>query len=67
MGNELKRKESKLREFQDRRTNIQEDLGELQVKLGEAKQQGGNDARQRNQVFDYIMNHLKKKNIVQGR
>ena len=47
-------------------TLLLEDIAELQVKLNEAKQQGGNDARQRNQVFDYIMNNLKKKNIVQG-
>ena len=55
-----------MRIFQDI-TNFIEDIAELQTKLSEARQQGGNDARQRNEVFHYIMNHLKKKNIVQGK
>ena len=63
---EIVHKEKKLTTLQDKRGHIQEDIAELQTKLSEARQQGGNDARQRNEVFHYIMNHLKKKNIVQG-
>merc|ERR1739838_218557 len=59
-------KEKKLTALQDKRGHIQEDIAELQTKLSEARQQGGNDARQRTEVFHYIMNHLKKKNIVKG-
>jgi len=51
--------------LKDDRVKIQEKIGGLQVKLNEAKSTGG-EQRQRNKVFDYIMNHLKKKQIVKG-
>ena len=61
----LKEKEGKIGPLKNERLKCQEDLSEIQVKLNEAKDQGG-DTRQKNQVFDYIVNHLKKKNKVPG-
>ena len=62
----LKEKEGKIGPLKNERLKCQEDLSEIQVKLNEAKDQGG-DTRQKNQVFDYIVNHLKKKNKVLGK
>ena len=61
----LKEKEGRIGPLKNERLKCQEDLSEIQVKLNEAKDQGG-DTRQKNQVFDYIVNHLKKKNKVPG-
>lgn len=57
--------ETELAKLQEDRSQIQEALGKTQTKLSEAKQDGG-AVRSQNKVFDYIMNHLKKKRIVSG-
>ena len=65
MENDMKTKAAELEQLQQKRVQIQEALSQVQGKLSEAKQDGG-DVRQQSKVFDYIMNHLKKKKIVNG-
>ena len=65
METQIKNSETEVSRLKESRVIIQEKIAEVQVKLNEAKSSGG-EQRQRNQVFDYIMNHLKRKKIVQG-
>ena len=62
---DLNAKECKLGPLLDERSHIQEDVADLQVKLHEMKISGG-ETKQNSKLFDYIVNHLKRKNLVSG-
>ena len=62
---DLNAKECKLGPLVDERSHIQEDVADLQVKLHEMKISGG-ETKQNSKLFDYIVNYLKRKNLVSG-
>lgn len=62
---EIVTKETEFEKLQGDRVKIQENVAKAQSKLSEMKQTGG-DLKSQNETFNYIMNHLKKKKIVDG-